>query len=168
MHRISSYTTKWKKNKSEWCAGIDMEGSHFSQLQTNHLQLARQKTMPISGQDSNHTRYVWKVMRLIPENSFNWRYVYTHLIFFKITSLSINTPLPVVLPRVVARLEVLNWDLFQSIRHSSLHIFNSPKMVSFQLDLSWGKQKEIGWGQVWAVGRLGQRCHGLFRQKLSH
>ena len=54
------------------------------------------------------TRYVRKVMRLIRENSFNWRYIYTHLIFFKITSLSINTPLPAVLPRIVARLEVLN------------------------------------------------------------
>ena len=57
------------------------------------------------------TRYVRKVMRLIRENSFNWRYVYTHLTFFKITSLSINTPMPAVLPHVVARLEVLNWGL---------------------------------------------------------
>ena len=89
------------------------------------------------------TRYVRKVMRLIRENSFNWRYVYTHLIFFKITSLSINTPLLVVLPRIVARLEVLNWDLFQSIRHGSLHVFNSPKMVSFQAGFEPGKQKEI-------------------------
>ena len=79
-----------------------------------------------------------------------------------------NTPLPEVLPRVVAGLEVLNWDPFQSIRQSSLHVFNSPKMVSFQPGFEPGKQKEIGRGQVWAVGRLGQRCHGLFHQKLSH
>ena len=106
-----------------------------------------------------YTRYVRKVMRLIRENSFNWRYVYTHLIFFKITSLSINTPLPAVLPRVVARLEVLNWDLLQNIRHCSLqHVFNTPKMVSFQAGFEPGKQKEIGRCQVWAVGRLGQRC----------
>ena len=59
------------------------------------------------------------------------------------TSLSINTPLPVVLPRVIACLEVLNWDLFQSIRHGSLHVFNSPKMVSFQAGFEPGKQKEI-------------------------
>ena len=91
-----------------------------------------------------YTRYGRKVMRLIRENSFNWRYVYTHLIFFKITSLSINTRLPAVLPRVVARLEVLNWDLFQSIRHGSLHVFNTPKMVSFQAGFEPGKQKEIG------------------------
>ena len=90
----------------------------------------------------SYTRYVRKVMRLSRENSFNWRYVYTHLIFFKITSLSINTPLPPVLSRVVARLEVLNWDLFQSIRHGSLHVFNSPKMVSFQAGFEPGKQKE--------------------------
>ena len=74
----------------------------------------------------------------------------THLIFFKITSLSISTPFPVVLPRLVARLEVLNWDLFQSIRHGSLHVFNSTKMVSFQLGIEPGKQKEIGCVQVWA------------------
>ena len=80
-------------------------------------------------------------MRLIRENSFNWRYVYTHLISFKITSLRINTPFPAVLPGVVARLEVLNWDLFQSIRHGSLHVFNSPKMVSFQAGFEPGKQK---------------------------
>ena len=87
-------------------------------------------------------------MRLTRENSFNWRYVYTHLIFFKITSLSINTPLPAVLPRVVARLEVLNWAVLQNIRHGSLqHVFNSPKMVSFQAGLEPGKQKEIGRGQ---------------------
>ena len=98
-------------------------------------------------------------MRLIRENSFDLRYVYTHLIFFKITSLSISTPLPAVLPRIVARLEVLNWDLLQNIRHGSLqHIFNSPKTVSFQAGLQPGKQKEIGRGQVWAVGRLGQCC----------
>ena len=101
-----------------------------------------------------HTRYVRKVMRLIRENSFNWRYVYAHLIFFKITSLSINTPLPAVLPRVVARLEVVNWDHFQSIRHGSLHVFNSPKMASFQAGFEPGKQKEIGRGSPdlgWAV-----------------
>ena len=86
-------------------------------------------------------------MRLIQENSFNWRYVYTHLIFFKITSLSINTPLPAVLPHVVACLEVLNWDLLQSIRHSSLHVSNSPKMASFQAGFEQGKQKEKGQGQ---------------------
>ena len=85
-------------------------------------------------------------MRLIRGNSFNWRYVYTHLIFFKITSLSINTPLPAVLPRVVARLEVLKWDLLQNIRHDSLHVFNSPKMVSFQAGFEPGKPKEIGRG----------------------
>jgi len=56
----------------------------------------------------------------------------------------------------------------QSIRHSSLHIFNSPKIVSFQAGFETGKQKEIGRGQVWALGRLGQSCHGLFRQKLCH
>ena len=94
--------------------------------------------------------------------------LHTHLIFFIITSLSINTPLPAVLPRTIARLEVLNWDLFQSIHHGSLHVFNSPKMVSFQAGFELGKQKEIRRGQVWAVGRLGQRCHGLFHQKLSH
>ena len=94
----------------------------------------------------NYTRYVQKVMRLIGENSLNWRYVYTHLIFFKITSLSFNTSLPAVLPRVVARLEVLNWDLLQSIHYSSLHVFNSPKMMSFQAGFGPGKQKEIGWG----------------------
>ena len=90
------------------------------------------------------TRYVRKVMRLIRENSFNWRCGYTHLIFFKITSLSINAPLPAVLRRVVARLEVLNWVLFQSIRHGSLHVFNNPKMVPFQAGFEPGKQKEIG------------------------
>ena len=84
-------------------------------------------------------------MRLIRENLFNWRYVYTHLIFFKITSLSINTPLPAVLPRVVARLEVFNWDLLQNIRHGSpQHFFDSPKMVSFQAVFEPGRQKEIG------------------------
>ena len=87
-------------------------------------------------------------MRLIRENLFNWRYVYTHLIFFKITSLSINTPLPAVLPRVVARLEVLNWDLLQSIRHGSVHVFNSPKMVSFKLDWSRGNKKKSGRGNA--------------------
>jgi hypothetical protein len=46
--------------------------------------------------------------------------------------------------RVVARLEVSNGDLFQSIRHGSLHIFNSPKIVSFQAAFESGKQKEIG------------------------
>ena len=93
-------------------------------------------------------KYVRKVTRLIRENSFNWRYVYTHLIFFKITSLTINTPLPAVLPRVVARLEVLNRDLLQTIRHGSLqHVFNSPKMVSFQAGFEQGKQEEIGRGQ---------------------
>jgi len=91
-----------------------------------------------------YTRCVWKVMRLIRENSFNWRYVYTHLIFFKMTPLSINTPLPAVLPHVVAGLEVFNWDPFQSIRHSSLHVFNSPKMVSFQAEFEPGKQKKSG------------------------
>ena len=114
-----------------------------------------------------HTRYVRKVMRLIRENLFNWRYVYTHLIFFKITSLSISTLLPAVLPRVIARLEVLNWELFQSIHHGSLQVFNSPKMVSFQAGFEPGKQKRNRAGQVWAVGRLGQRCHSLFRQKLT-
>jgi len=39
---------------SKWCTGMDLEGNHFSQLQTNQLHLARQKTLPISGQDSNH------------------------------------------------------------------------------------------------------------------
>ena len=34
--------------------------------------------------------------------------------------------------------------LFQSIRHGSLHVFNSPKMVSFQAGFEPGKQKEIG------------------------
>ena len=97
-------------------------------------------------------------MRLIRENLFKWGYVYTHLIFFKRTSLSINTPLPAVLPHVVARLEVLNWDLLQIICHGSLHVFNSPKMVSFQAGFEPGKQEEIKWGQVWAVGRLGQHC----------
>ena len=58
--------------------------------------------------------------------------------------MSINTPLPAVLPRVEARLEVLNWDLFQSIRHGSMNVFNSPKMVSFQAGFEPGKQKEIG------------------------
>jgi len=82
--------------------------------------------------------------------------------------LSINTPLPAVLPHVVACLEVLNWDLFQSIHHGSLHVFNSLKMMSFQAGFELGKQKEIGRGQVWALGRMGQHCHGLFRQKLSH
>ena len=98
----------------------------------------------LRSESHNYTRYGWKVMRLIREYSFNWRYIYTNLIFFKITSLSINTPFPAVLPRVVARLEVLNWDLFQSIRHGRLHVFNSPKMVSFQAEFEPGKQKEIG------------------------
>ena len=95
-----------------------------------------------------HTRYVRKVMRLTREKSFNWRYVYTHLIFFKITSLSINTPLTAVLPRVVARLEVLNWDFLLNIRHGSLHVFNSPKMVSFQAGFEPGKQKKSGGGNA--------------------
>ena len=98
--------------------------------------------------DHPNTRHVRKVVRLIRENSFNWRCVYTHLIFFKITSLSINKPLPAVLPSVVARLEVLNWDVLQSVRHGSLqHVFNSPKIVFFQAGFEPGKQKEIGWGQ---------------------
>ena len=96
------------------------------------------------------TRFVRKAMRLIRENSSNWRYVHTRLIFFKITTLSINTPLPAVLPRVVARLAVLNWYLLQTIRQGSLqHVFSSPKMVSFQAGFEPGKQKEI---------RRGQRC----------
>jgi hypothetical protein len=84
------------------------------------------------------------------------------------TSLSINTPLPALLPHVVACLEVLNWNLFQSIRQGILHVFNSLKMASFQAGFEPGKQKDIGRGQVWAVGRLGQRCHSLIRQKISH
>jgi hypothetical protein len=43
-----------KKNTSEWCAGMDMKEAGSANLQTNKLHLARQKTMPISGQDSNH------------------------------------------------------------------------------------------------------------------
>ena len=94
------------------------------------------------------TRCVRKVTRLIRKNSFNWRYVYTHLLFFKITPLSISTLFPAVLPRVVARLQVLNWDLLQNIRHGSLQQdFNIPKMVSFQDGFEPGKQKEIGRGQ---------------------
>jgi hypothetical protein len=49
-----------------------------------------------------------------------------------------------------------------------LHVFNSPQMVSFQAAFEMEKQKEIRRGQIWAVGRLGQHCRGLFRQKLSH
>ena len=81
------------------------------------------------------TRYVRKVMRLIRENSFNWRYVYTHLIFFKITSLSINTPLPAILPCVVARLEVLNWDLFQSC--PARFLFVSPAQIQLERTPFW-------------------------------
>ena len=116
-------------------------------------KLVTLKLCRISKGVSWSTSFVRKVMRLIRENSFNWRYVYTHLIFFKITSLSINTPLPAVLPRVVARLEFLNWDLFQSIRHGSLHVFNSPKMVSFQAGFEPGKQKEIGRDSPWEMFR---------------
>ena len=99
---------------------------------------------PIVGSSIGYSFCTYISLHRSTNSSFNWRYVYTHLIFFKITSLSINTPLPAVLPRVVARLEVLNWDLFQSIRHGSLHVFNSPKMVSFQAGFETGKQKEIG------------------------
>ena len=104
---------------------------------------------------SGRTRYVRKVMRLIRENSFNWRYVYTHLIFFKITSLSIVTvtPLPAVLPRVVARLEILNWDFFHSIRHAACTFITVPKWCPFKLDLSRGnKKKSGGTAKVWAAG----------------
>ena len=105
-----------------------------------------------------YTKCVRKVTRLIRENPFNSRSVYTHLILFKLTPLNISSPLPAVLPRVAARLEVLNWDLLQTVRHGSLqHVFNSPKMVSFQVGFEPGKQEEIGRGLVWAVGRLGQR-----------
>jgi len=40
-----------KPPPSKWYAGMDLEEYHFSQLQTNQLHLARQKTMSISGQD---------------------------------------------------------------------------------------------------------------------
>ena len=100
------------------CSSISVFVIFVIKMTDVHLQIIDEKC----NVNITTTRYVRKVMRLIRENSFNWIYVYTHLIFFKITSLSIKTPLPAVLPRFVARLEVLNWDLFQSIRHGSLHV----------------------------------------------
>lgn len=87
-----------------------------------------------------NTRFVWKVMRLIGEHLFNWRYVYTHVIFFKITFLSMNTPLPPVLPRVVARLEVS----FRPSVTTARTFLTVLKWRHLKRNLSWGKKKKSG------------------------
>ena len=58
------------------------------------------------------------------------------------------------------------WCLLVFLPFFSFHLFYIGKMFPFEDFFIQGNKKNVDWGEIWWLGRVGDRGHAIFGQKL--
>ena len=90
------------------------------------------------------------------------------IIPFKVVPLGSHTPPEMLLPLLVAVLEVFMWKCPQLVCHDLLDVAHSSKMTTFEVESEFQEKEKVTETQIRQVWGLQDHWNNLFGQKFIH